>query len=86
MVRGPRLLILDEPCQGLDPGNRKQVLGLIDRIAEKSDTRLLYVTHHEDELPKAVTRTLRLPPARPETSPRTRAFRKQTGPDGQTSS
>jgi molybdate transport system ATP-binding protein len=66
MVKGPRLLILDEPCQGLDRSNRKRVLALIDRIAEGTDTRLLFVTHHEDEIPGSVTRTLRLPPARPE--------------------
>lgn len=68
MVKKPRLLILDEPCQGLDRSNRKRVLALIDRIAERTDTRLLFVTHHEDEIPASVTRTLRLPPARPEGS------------------
>ncbi len=60
MVKSPELLILDEPCEGLDPGNRRAVLGLVDRIGFESDTSIIYVSHIEDELPRSLTHTLRL--------------------------
>ncbi|MBN2511024.1 MAG: ATP-binding cassette domain-containing protein [Spirochaetales bacterium] len=49
MVKQPRLLILDEPCQGIDPGNRELVLQLIDIIASKGGATVLYVTHHQED-------------------------------------
>jgi molybdate transport system ATP-binding protein len=52
MVKQPRLLILDEPCQGLDDVNRAMVLKLIDHLGSSGTTQLLYVTHHpEDRIP-----------------------------------
>ena len=45
MVKSPPLLILDEPCQGLDRSNRNHVLELIDHIGQNSATQILYVTH-----------------------------------------
>ena len=51
MVKKPPLLILDEPCQGLDPHNRIRMLKIIDRIGNETDTQLIYVTHFpEDQL------------------------------------
>jgi molybdate transport system ATP-binding protein len=48
----PKLLVLDEPCQGLDLVNRKHVLGLVNRICEFTDMGLIYITHHlEEKLP-----------------------------------
>ncbi|QBG47888.1 ATP-binding cassette domain-containing protein [Verrucomicrobia bacterium S94] len=52
MIKRPELLILDEPCQGLDEVNRRMVLNLINYIGENSETTLLYVSHHAtDEIP-----------------------------------
>lgn len=52
MIKQPALLILDEPCQGLDEPNRQLVLGFITLLAQQQATTLLYVTHHEaDFLP-----------------------------------
>jgi molybdate transport system ATP-binding protein len=45
MVKSPPLLILDEPCQGLDRTNRNRVLELIEHICLDSATQILYVTH-----------------------------------------
>lgn len=51
LVKQPPILILDEPCQGLDPLNRALVLNVIDRIASTGLTQILYITHeHEDHL------------------------------------
>jgi molybdate transport system ATP-binding protein len=63
MVKGPELLVLDEPCQGLDPANRARVLDLIDRIVDGAGVGadLIYVSHHRDELPRCLTHLLELP-------------------------
>jgi molybdate transport system ATP-binding protein len=60
LVKSPPLLILDEPCQGLDRANRALILAVIDRIGQKGRTSLIYVTHHEKEIPPSVHHILRL--------------------------
>lgn len=60
MVKTPVLLILDEPCQGLDSENRKLVLELIEYVGSRTRTRLVYVTHHPDEIPPCIRHILRL--------------------------
>ena len=60
LVKRPELLALDEPCQGLDPTNRRKVLAMIDRIGFDTPTQILYVTHRQDEMPRCVTNVLRL--------------------------
>lgn len=62
-VKRPWLLILDEPCQGLDPNHRARVLALADRIGRDGATTLLWVTHHPAETPACVRRRLRFQPA-----------------------
>ncbi len=63
MVKQPRLLVLDEPCQGLDEINREMVLKLVDHLGAVGRTQLLYVTHHpEDHLP-CISHCLELVPA-----------------------
>ena len=60
MVKPPRLLVLDEPCQGLDTGNRRLILQAVDRIAAAGSTTIFYVSHHPDEIPACITRRLSL--------------------------
>ena len=60
MVKSPLLLILDEPLHGLDVINRKKVLELVDWIGKNTHTHILYVTHHKNEIPKNITKTLHL--------------------------
>lgn len=62
LVKGPELLALDEPCQGLDPANRARVIAMVDRIGLHTPTAILYVTHRQDELPRCITHTLHLGP------------------------
>jgi len=61
MVKSPAVLILDEPCQGLDPANRRRVLALVDRIGQTTGTRIIFVSHRPDEIPACITHRLRLP-------------------------
>ena len=60
MVKHPTLLILDEPCQGLDDINRHMVLKLIDHIGQTGTSTLLYVTHHEEDRLDCIQKTLKL--------------------------
>jgi len=60
MVKSPELLILDEPCQGLDCSNRERVLALMEGIGEGTETNLIYITHHEEELIPCIHHVLRL--------------------------
>lgn len=60
MVKSPEVLILDEPCQGLDRSNRCRVLALVDRIAQQTDTQIIFVTHRPDEVPASTTHFLNL--------------------------
>jgi molybdate transport system ATP-binding protein len=49
VIKQPRLLILDEPCHGLDPRHRSEVLTIADYIGQSTDSTLLYVTHDPEE-------------------------------------
>jgi molybdate transport system ATP-binding protein len=51
-------LILDEPCAGLDPENRRAVLSLLEQIGRSGATGLIVVSHHEKEIPACITHRL----------------------------
>jgi len=59
LVKIPQILILDEPCQGLDRINRGRILDAIDVIGRHSATNIIYVTHYSDEIPSCMTCMLR---------------------------
>nr|MCR4823389.1 ATP-binding cassette domain-containing protein [Treponema sp.] len=48
-VKSPKILILDEPCHGLDESYRQKILDLIETVAETGTTTLLHVTHDPSE-------------------------------------
>jgi ABC-2 type transport system ATP-binding protein len=48
MLHGPRLLLLDEPSSGLDPGARRDLWEVLERLRGEGVTVLL-TTHHMDE-------------------------------------
>jgi len=60
LVKNPPLLILDEPCQGLDDEQADYIKNLIDRLCRQFHTTLLYVSHYERDIPSCVTNYLRL--------------------------
>jgi len=49
LLRDPRLLVLDEPANGLDPAGIRDMRGLVKRLAESGLTVLLS-SHHMDEV------------------------------------
>jgi len=60
VVKTPEMLVLDEPCQGLDPANRQLILEMIDLIGSRTNTQILYVSHHPEEMPVCITHHLNL--------------------------
>lgn len=61
LVHQPELLILDEPCVGLDASAVREFLSLMDRLLSASrPLTLIYVTHHLEEIPPAVGKMLLL--------------------------
>jgi len=61
LMARPRLLILDEPCAGLDPVAREQFLRFLERAARRArGPALVLVTHHAEEIMPAFTHALLL--------------------------
>ncbi len=59
LMANPRVLILDEPCAGLDPSAREHFLQFIQRLgAGKNSPTLVLVTHHVEEIMPVFSRVL----------------------------
>jgi iron complex transport system ATP-binding protein len=51
LMASPKLLILDEPCAGLDPAAREHFLQFLQRLGKKKNSpTLVLVTHHVEEI------------------------------------
>ncbi|MBO4532133.1 MAG: ATP-binding cassette domain-containing protein [Treponema sp.] len=61
-VKCPSLLILDEPCHGLDESYRAKILHLMELIGEGGTTTMLHVTHDMTEKLPCEKKTLELMP------------------------
>jgi molybdate transport system ATP-binding protein len=62
MVKSPLMLILDEPCIGLDSEHRNKILALVDQVAARGDCHILYVSHNPEEMPDCINQQLTLTP------------------------
>ncbi|RYZ83889.1 MAG: ATP-binding cassette domain-containing protein [Moraxellaceae bacterium] len=60
LIKNPPLLILDEPCQGLDADTEAAILELINSICLKGNKTLIYVTHYANNRPACVDRIVEL--------------------------
>jgi iron complex transport system ATP-binding protein len=61
LMARPRLLILDEPCAGLDPVAREEFLWFVESLAKRrGGPALVLVTHHAEEIMPAFTHALLL--------------------------
>ncbi len=60
LMARPRLLILDEPCSGLDPVARENFLQFVGRLGSGRGEApaLVFVTHHVEEIMPAFTHAL----------------------------
>ncbi|WP_198850454.1 ABC transporter ATP-binding protein [Alicyclobacillus sp. SO9] len=60
-IRQPQLMILDEPCTGLDIKTREDLLSAVEQLGrQQNGPSLLYVTHHIEEIMPAFTHVLAL--------------------------
>ncbi len=62
IVKRPQVLILDEPCQGLDDHNSGFVLAVAKRVIKHDHSVLLYVSHDPYYRMEEITNTLELVP------------------------
>jgi iron complex transport system ATP-binding protein len=61
LMADPKLLILDEPCTGLDPVARRHFLDFVQATATKAGgPPVVFVTHHVEEITPAFTHVLLL--------------------------
>lgn len=60
LMNDPKLLILDEPCTGLDFIAREQLLDAIEEMVATSNITIIFVTHHIDEIRPFISHTLLL--------------------------
>lgn len=61
LMASPRLLILDEPCTGLDIFAKEQLLSNIEKLShDKNGPTLIYVTHRTEEILPIFSHTLLL--------------------------
>ena len=57
LLANPALLVLDDPCAGLDADRREQLKALLDELAAQG-MALLVAVRHEDEIPSCVTKVV----------------------------
>lgn len=60
MMAEPELLILDEPCGGLDPIARDAFLDTVSELMTRPSPAIVFVTHHVEELPLLLNHVLLL--------------------------
>lgn len=60
LVKNPPLLILDEPCQGLDSDAIAYFKSVVDAVCVTPERTLIYVSHYVNEIPNCVTKFLKL--------------------------
>ena len=61
LIAEPAVLILDEPCAGLDPVAREHFLEFLEKLAHRPHSpALIFVTHHVEEITPAFTHALLL--------------------------
>ena len=56
----PQVLVLDEPCAGLDPRGREEILGLISRLHRESGATIVMVSHSMDDVASLAERVIEM--------------------------
>ena len=58
LMHNPEILLLDEPCSGLDLSARERLQNTIRDLAEKTNMTIIYVTHYTEEILPEFSKTL----------------------------
>lgn len=56
----PRILVLDEPCTGLDIYNREYLFQTLTQLADRETLSIIYVTHYLEEIKPIFEKSLLL--------------------------
>jgi molybdate transport system ATP-binding protein len=59
LVIKPRLLLLDEPMDGLDDSTREELINYFS-ILSATGTNIIMVSHHDEDIPAIITHRIRL--------------------------
>ena len=54
LMNNPNILLLDEPCAGLDTTSRNAVLKMLEKVSLTSN--ILFVSHYQDDIPPFINR------------------------------
>ncbi len=60
LIKTPPLLVLDEPCQGLDKAQTLFTLQTIDRFCDMYHSTLIFVSHYKEDFPACITNYMEL--------------------------
>ncbi|OPB89219.1 ATP-binding cassette domain-containing protein [Elizabethkingia ursingii] len=60
LIKDPVMLVLDEPCQGLDDSQITTITHLLEQIHRNSNISMLFISHYDDEVPSCVNHILEL--------------------------
>lgn len=60
LCKAPKLLILDEPCSGLDEKTSDEFYGILDRLNKENNTTIIMVSHDLLRVKKYATRIIKL--------------------------
>jgi len=55
LIKNPPVLILDEPCQGLDEHQAQYFLQLVDALVKEEEKTVVYVNHRQDQPLECIT-------------------------------
>lgn len=58
MAMEPEILVLDEPCAGLDPKGRDTVLELIRKYRQQTGSTVIIISHSMEDVAKIATKVL----------------------------
>ncbi len=54
----PKVLVLDEPCAGLDPGGREKIIALIQDYQKKTGSTVIIVSHSMEDVARLCSKVV----------------------------